>query len=259
MQNYSYELPYWGYVLLFSIAPLALVYILFFALRYFRPNLEIKENDSDFIAALHAALFTITFLTLGYSLVAANDTIGQLQTNVINEANEIAHLDFLLSLDESKKAAQFRSNLHRYAESIVIDEWPMLAAGVGSSKTNAEAIRLKEDFRQAHPSGEQQTVLYREVLQGLKNITFYRNSRIQNSGSSIGSHFMLASYMGFLGVLLISVLMLTQFSWFRHVSIAIQVIAVSFIFSSTLTLDNPFKGEEVISSKPISQAISGAK
>jgi hypothetical protein len=62
---------------------------------------------------------------------------------------------------------------------------------------------------------------------------------------------MATSNIGYLGVLIISALMLTQFTWFRFYALIVQVIAVSFIFAATIVLDNPFKGSDKITADPI--------
>jgi hypothetical protein len=60
-----------------------------------------------------------------------------------------------------------------------------------------------------------------------------------------------ANNIGYLGVLIISALMLTQFTWFRFFTLNIQVVAVSFLFAATIVLDNPFGGVDRVSPEPI--------
>jgi hypothetical protein len=94
-------------------------------------------------------------------------------------------------------------------------------------------------------------IIYGDILQTSASIVQLRSSRILMSREQLSPQFLFTSNMGYLGVLIISALMLTQFSWFRLIAIIVQIVAVSFIFSATISLDNPFKGQDKVSSESI--------
>jgi hypothetical protein len=59
------HMSYSSIVVFYSTLGLIFTYGFYFSLRTFFPRFIVQDVDSDFIAGLHAALFTITFLTLG--------------------------------------------------------------------------------------------------------------------------------------------------------------------------------------------------
>lgn len=239
-------------VTLYSCAGAFVMYTAWYVLRKFWPGLIIEDVDSDFIAALHAALFTITFLTLGYCLVNASDTADNYQQNVEAEANDIKSLNILLSLYGNHESAILQADLKNYAQSITHDEWPSLAKGRGSDKTLELQRKLRSDLSLLQPTSGRDLVIYAQILETTSKIIQARSTRIANANNNLAPQFMLASNVGYICILLISALMLTQFTWFRFLSLNIQIFAVSFIFASTITLDNPFRGKDSVSAEPIS-------
>jgi hypothetical protein len=114
-------------VIFYCLIGLSFTFILFVSIRKFSPNFVVPSGDSDFMAGLHSALFTITFLTLGYSLANVAETVDNYQQTILTEANEIKKLDVLLSFYNNKETSLIRKDLRNYASSIVNDEWPQLA------------------------------------------------------------------------------------------------------------------------------------
>jgi len=249
--NFYSSLDYSQLILFYCLAGLALMYSTYFFLRLACPKLIVEEVDSDFIAGLHAAIFTITFLTLGYCLVNASETVDNYQQSVVTEANDIKTLDILLTLYNKKESSILRKDLRNYADSIVIDEWPLLAKRTGSERTLNMQRQFRSDLKNLNPTAAKDLVIYADILETTAKVIQARSSRISNSDNRLAPQFMLASNVGYICVLLISALMLTQFTWFRFISLNIQIFAVSFIFASTIDLDNPFRGKDRVSPEPI--------
>ena len=249
------HLSYSNIVVFYSAFGFIFTYGLYFSLRTFFPHFVVQDVDSDFIAGLHAALFTITFLTLGYSLANVGETADKYQQDVVAEANEIKSLDVLLAFYDTEEATNLRNVLRQYAKSIVTDEWPLLSTNQGSDATRLIQRKIRADLQHLNPTTGKELAIYAEILRTSANIVQARSGRIQNSGARLAPQYMATSNIGYLGVLIISALMLTQFTWFRFYALIVQVIAVSFIFAATIVLDNPFKGSDKITADPISSVV----
>lgn len=246
------HMSYSSIVVFYSAIGFIITYGLYFSFRTFFPRFIVQDVDSDFIAGLHAALFTITFLTLGYSLANVGETADKYQQDVVAEANEIKSLDVLLAFYDTEEATNLRKVLRQYATSIVKDEWPLLSKSKESETTRLILRKIRADLQHLNPTTGKELTIYSEILRTSASIVQARSSRIQNSGARLAPQYMATSNIGYLGVLIISALMLTQFTWFRFYALIVQVIAVSFIFAATIVLDNPFKGSDKIMADPIS-------
>ncbi len=246
------HMSYSSIIFFYSMIGFVFTFGLYFSLRIFFPRFIVQDVDSDFIAGLHAALFTITFLTLGYSLANVGETVDKYQQDVVAEANDIKSLDVLLAFYDTDDATNLRKVLRQYATSISIDEWPLLSKSQGSETTLLFLRKIRADLQHLNPNTGKELVIYSEILKISAKIVQARSNRIQNSGARLAPQYMATSNIGYLGVLIISALMLTQFTWFRLYALIVQVIAVSFIFAATIVLDNPFKGSDKIISEPIS-------
>lgn len=245
------HMDYSSIIIFYCVIGFLFTYGLFFSLRKFFPHFIVQDVDSDFIAGLHAALFTITFLTLGYSLANVGETADKYQQDVVAEANDIKSLDVLLALYDTEDAKILRQDLRAYAKSIVTDEWPLLANSQGSETTLIFQRKIRANLQHLNPTTGKELAIYSEILKTSAKIVQARSSRIQNSGARLAPQYMATSNIGYLGVLIISALMLTQFTWFRFYALIVQVVAVSFIFAATIVLDNPFKGSDKITAESI--------
>jgi hypothetical protein len=238
-------------VLFYCLIGLSFTYFLYFIIRKFFPKFVVPSGDSDFMAGLHSALFTITFLTLGYSLANVAETVDKYQQAISSEANEIKKLDVLLSFYNSQESLVIRQDLRNYASSIVHDEWPQLERKQGSDVTLNYQRKIRENLQKINPITGKELIIYSDILQTSASIVQLRSTRILMSSEYLSPQFLFTSNMGYLGVLIISALMLTHFTWFRLIAITVQIVAVSFIFAATISLDNPFKGQDRISADPI--------
>jgi len=245
------DMSYGQIIVVYCAVGLFVLYGTFFALRRVWPHFIIQDVDSDFISGLHAALFTITFLTLGYSLSNVTETVDKYQQDVIVEANELKTLDMLATFYDTPGSMELRQDLRNYALSIVNDEWPVLFMGEGSDKTLELQRKMRADLQQYHPTDGKQLAIYSQMLESVPKIVQARLARILNANTKVSRPFLATNNIGYLGVLIISALMLTQFTWFRFFTLNIQVVAVSFLFAATIVLDNPFGGVDRVSPAPI--------
>ena len=249
--KYFIDLSYSQIIVAYCAVGLFIMHGLFILLRRIWPNFIVRDVDSDFISGLHAALFTITFLTLGYSLSNVTETVDRYQQGVIIEANELKTLDMLATFYDTPSSMQLRQDLRKYALSIVNDEWPQLVTGLGSDNTLQLQRNMRADLQQFNPTNGKDLAIYSQMLESIPRIVHARNARILNADTKISPQFLAANNIGYLGVLIISALMLTQFTWFRFFTLNIQVVAVSFLFAATIALDNPFGGVDRVSPEPI--------
>jgi hypothetical protein len=251
LSKYFIDLSYSQIIMIYCAVGLFIMHGLFILLRRVWPNFILRDVDSDFISGLHAALFTITFLTLGYSLSNVTETVDQYQQDVTAEANELKTLDMLATFYDTPGSMQLRQDLRKYALSIVNDEWPQLVKGQGSDKTLQLQRNIRAELQQFNPINGKELAIYSQMLESMPRIVHARNTRILNADTRVSPQFLAANNIGYLGVLIISALMLTQFTWFRFFTLNIQVVAVSFLFAATIVLDNPFGGVDRVSPEPI--------
>ena len=245
------DMSYGQIIVIYCAAGLFIMYGLFLSLRRVLPHFIVQDVDSDFISGLHAALFTITFLTLGYSLSNVTETVDKYQQDVTAEANELKTLDMLATFYDTPGSMKLRQDLRQYALSIVNDEWPQLFMGEGSDKTLLLQRNMRAELQKFSPVNGKELAIYSQMLESIPRIVHARNARILNADTKVSRPFLAANNIGYLGILIISALMLTQFTWFRFLTLNIQVVAVSFLFAATVVLDNPFGGVDRVSPAPI--------
>jgi hypothetical protein len=119
LSKYFIDMSYSQIIIVYCAVGFIVMHGLFYLLRRVLPHFVLRDIDSDFISGLHAALFTITFLTLGYSLSNVTETVDKYQQDVTAEANELKTLDMLATFYDTPGSMQLRQDLRKYASSIV--------------------------------------------------------------------------------------------------------------------------------------------
>ena len=111
---------------------------------------------------LQTTLFTATSFVIAFTLVEAEANFRKVDTLVSTEASNINRLDRLLVRYGHETADQVRPHLLAYARSIVSDEWPLLAGGDGSDKTQEAFSRVSRGILALEPSQGRQVTIYAE-------------------------------------------------------------------------------------------------
>src|SRR5262245_44315908 len=150
-------------VLLLNIAVVALLQRF---RRRFPPALTVAQQN----IVLGPFAFVITLYAFLLSFVVINlwQTFSQAQRTAVIEAETVA---VLYQLTESFPAAQVsRQAMTQYVQSVVQDEWPAMAKGQASPKTEALYNQIWHAVRDLVPSSTKEQLLYAELLDQLSTL-----------------------------------------------------------------------------------------
>ena len=249
-----------GQVLLFyPLAACAVLLVLTLVFTRFRAQLGLGHYDSDIVDTATQNTMSGAYVVLGFVLVLAMTAVSDLENSVNQEATAIKSLERLLVLDTSKPALQARENLIAYTESILTDEWPGLSEGQANPKTSAHLKELFMSLDSFNPKTPKDTVLYEKILDTANKTAELRNSRNYNVQSTLPEVFYLVSFVSLLGVIIICALRLIEATPMRSISLTVQIIMLTLMFSAIVITDLPYLGETVTSPDAIQSALKSMK
>jgi uncharacterized protein DUF4239 len=227
-------------VLLLNIVVVAL-------LQHFRkrfpPSLTVAQQN----IVLGPFAFVITLYAFLLSFVVINlwQSFSQAQRTAVIEAETVA---VLYQLTESFPGAQVsRQTLTQYVRSVVQDEWPAMAEGKSSAKTEALYNQIWQEVRDLVPSTTKEQLLYAELLDQLSILATSRRDRLLMVGGSI-PHLMWTT-LGYGGLLVLSGLYYLNIGSPKEQTV-IDFTVIAMLFATVylgIELSGPFRGNVKIS------------
>lgn len=144
-----------------------------------------------------------------------------------------------------------RKALRAYVTSIVVDEWPLLAEGGGSEKTEELLHRVFNEVGKLNPTDNRSSAIYSEMLGKVNDLINYRRDRIEDSHEGIPAILWAIGIVGgLLTVAYASAFTPTRYNVFMTAGIA---LTLGLLFLFILTVNYPYKGEFSVSHAPIDE------
>src|SRR5262245_41656325 len=183
------------YIVLLNVA---VVIILQRFRKRFPPSLTAEQQN----IVLGPFAFVVTLYAFLLSFVVINlwQTFTQADRTTVLEAETVA---VLYRLAESLPGAPVvRQTLIHYVRSVEQEEWPAMAEGKTSPKTEALYNQIWQEAQGMGPSTAKEQVLYAEYLDQLSTLAKYRRDRLLIAGGSIPT--LMWTVLVFGGLLLLS-------------------------------------------------------
>lgn len=213
-----------------------------------------KERDD---AALdgYKAVMSMIGVVLAFSLVQANGNLHTIEVSVGKEAATLSDIDRIMLRMGKPELASYRPLLAAYGDSLVKDEWPLLAAnGERSPATDTAFSALSKSVRAISPDDKRQESMYGELLRKLDDAADLREEILTQSDLALPSFFWVtACALLILGIVLAC---LTDSSLGRTVGVGAPAAAVALLLAFVVIVDKPFEGETSVKPTAIERALA---
>jgi hypothetical protein len=161
----------------------AVVGVLYLLRKRFPTSLTGQQQNT--VLGPFSFVITLYAFLLGFTVVNLWQTFDQADRTAAKEA-ETAGVLYLLT-DSFPESQSARRTLIHYVESVAQEEWPAMAGGNISPKTEALYIKVWQEVRGLVPTSAREQAIYAELLAKLGNLTDYRRDRILLIDGSIPS------------------------------------------------------------------------
>lgn len=243
-----------------NLSTLAIVLVTVAGLMMAAPHvgrhiLKFTENKARDDAAFDAfkAMMAMLGIVLAFSLVQANENLKEASNTVSKESAALRGVDRALLRIGKPELAAARPLLARYGDSLIRDEWPLMAKGDRSSKTDDAYTLLSKTVRSIGPDDERQRSQYGEVIRYLDEMADLREERLGQSENALSPFFWITiSGLLVLGLVLAG---MTDSSLTRTVGLGATAATVAILLSFLIIVDLPFEGETSVRPKAIEQAL----
>lgn len=144
-----------------------------------------------------------------------------------------------------------RADLRAYLNSIVKDEWPLLARAQASERTEVLLFRVYDSIGKIRPKDDRDATIYTQAFSNLNDLVGLRRDRLIHSESEMP---IILWFVGLFG----SILIVAYTATFRPTRTNVVMISgisltLGLVFLFILIVDRPFRGQFSISSAEFAQ------
>jgi len=239
MTDWFYVMPIWGATLVVLGGALTVGLTGSLGIQKLL-RLKVSVEEREVAINLMQVVAAYVGIIIAFAGVQVWQDFTDSENAVSSEAATASQLyqDLVIFGPEARRAQQ---SLRTYVISIADDEWPMLAEGKGSERTQRALERVFADIGKLAPNDDRSSAIYAEMLGKVNDLVELRRDRIVDSGTGIPAILWIIGLAGaLLTVAYASAFTPTRYNVFMTGGIA---VTLGLIFLFILMVDYPFKGE----------------
>jgi hypothetical protein len=216
------------------------------AVRRIWPQPAFKDNH-ELVGFTYAVYGLIYGVLLAFTIVVAWQRFAETEQLVMHEATLLSELwrDSVVARPFVRDDVQ--KNLIAYAQSVIDDEWPVMARGRAHPQTERLYSRLWALTYHFEPSTKLQEAYMGEFLARMNELSAARRLRILHSRMEIHGVLWLVLVIGAVPTVAYPLLFSSKHAWVQTAITGSILVIVTLGLMVTLALQTPFSGEVSIS------------
>lgn len=216
------------------------------------PVLESHHEVAGFIIGVLGAIYAVL---MAFVVVVMWNQYDAAHASIAQEANQLNDLARLAQGFSDPTQQRLHELMRAYAQSAIQDEWPAMAHGDASARTQAALDDLWRAYLEIDPQTNRESAIYSGSLDRLNEMSDSRRLRLFASRDDLPAIIQVLLWGG--GLITIA---FTYFFGVKSVrSQALMTAALSgviaFILFLILALDNPFHGSVRVSPEPLQEVM----
>lgn len=222
-------------------------------LRLVRRNvpLSVLESHHEVAGFIIGVLGAIYAVLLAFVVVVMWDQYGEARASVEQEANQLADLAHMAEGFPDPARQRLLANMSAYAQSAMDDEWPAMARGMASLRTQVALDDLWYVYLSIEPATNRENALYQESIDRLNGMSASRRMRIYASRDDLPTVIQVLLWGGGLITIAFTYFFGVKSVRSQALMTAALVGVVAFILFLIVALDNPFHGYVRVSPEPL--------
>jgi hypothetical protein len=217
----------------------------------------LRSRHNDVAGFTLGPVGVVYAVLLAFIAVAVWEDFGRAGNLVATEANLVGNLYRDTVGLPDPPAADLRHDLFVYAETVVQDEWPALAAG---QVADAAGWQLLDRFHlalvQLRPPDRGTGVVAAEMLRELGDLYSARRGRFQAAGQRLPPILWWNLLAGAAIVMVVSYLFGVPSLGMHAAMIALLGASIGLVLALILLLQSPFRGENHVSAQPFAELVA---
>lgn len=215
---------------------------------------SMREMHNDVAGYVFAVVGVLYALLLGFVILASWEHIGAVQDDIDREAASLTALYETSSGLPIGIQQPIRTEIRRYTNLVINDEWAAMSHGHGSPKVDTSLDRLYRLYARAGRPGVQDNV-DSQSLQLLNEVDSARTERLSGASGTIDTVLWAIILFGGVCTLGFALLFYLENAGIQIAMIALLAALVSSMFFLLVILDHPFSGGYQVSPEAFRHAL----
>jgi hypothetical protein len=246
-----YDLPNWLFGVLTIASAMAIGLIGLYATRKLVRRLHGDRHSHNEVVGYYLGAVCVFYgITLGLLAVATWQTYTDVETRVGQEAAAIGALYRDVSSFPDPNRAELQADLRQYVRQVIDVAWPQQRRGIVPEDEGVSLSTFQMHLGRFEPVTEGQKVIYAQAYRGFYAVAELRGRRLQSVQEGLPGPLWT--------IVLAGALLSIAITWFfdlksesMHVWMTLMLSALLGLLIYLLgALDNPFRGEISVNSKP---------
>jgi len=235
--------PLWLTVSGVFVISAALAWLLVTVVRRRAPYPLLKENN-ELVGFTYAVYGLIYGVLLAFTIIVAWERFAETERIVMHEVTILSQLWRDAKAFPPEVSEGLHSNLLVYTQSVIEDEWPVMAtAGKSHEKTRRIYEQLWERTYKLAPQTKNQEAYLTEVLSDINQLSANRRLRILYSRTEINGILWLVLFVGAAPCIGYTLLFASRHGWVQVVITFSVMLIVLLSLLVALSLQYPFTGD----------------
>lgn len=219
-------------------------------------NIKTLKSHHDVAGFVFANLGVLYAVLLGFTVVNVQQRFDKVQEIAQLEAAYLEELYQDADVFPAQNTTEIRSSVKRYGESVILDEWPLMAQGRTNKKTDEALKHIFNAYYKIEPKTTKEQAWYAESISKLNQLMSERLSRLIYGQGSLGSEMWSLLIIGGLGMV--------TFMWFFGMDSLTTHLLMSSILAATTafmlfliySLDTAFTGSVSVSPEALESVLN---
>lgn len=239
------DLPAWQFGIFFVGGFIALSVGLALALRPFVQKRFGEEHNAVFDTGF-SAVGTMYAIVAGLLVFGVYSTFDDASKAAADEASNLVLMYHEAGAFPQPERDQARQAIAAYTRSVIEDDWPALADGKGSPKTDRALDRMYDVWAPMEPSA-QWSDQYTASVDELNSVLTLRNERIDDSGAALDPIYWVMLFVGAFLTVLHLVLLRTENRTMHLIAVGVTAAMLGMVLFLLIELNEPFRGQIALS------------
>jgi Protein of unknown function (DUF4239) len=212
---------------------------------------QIRKSQNDIIATIFNKAGAIFGIMIAFVVVILWQEYNKSRDNALKEGTEALELYRDLSLyPNPKKATKAIKSLVEFANLVIAEEYPAMAAMRMSQATEQELTNLRNEVHNIIPQKTREQILYNKILRDFESLSRLRQNRLLSMESSLPFIVWAVLIAGTIIMIMFSIFLGCEKLWLHILMTSMLAIILANAFYLIIELDYPFMGD--LCAKPTS-------
>jgi hypothetical protein len=236
------HIPAWLLCLMMVVIYIAVAVTGLIIIRRFYPHYKCKPHN-DIAGFIFATLGVIYAVLLAFTVIITWQDFDKAQDITINEASCIASLYRDAAPFPAEFRAKLKNELTAYVNTIVSEEWQMMAQGNRSENAQKIQENLWKFYAGFQPKNETQKIFLAESVQKMNQASEMRRQRIVYAGQGIHPLLYFVLFAGSFITIAFTMLFGTENIIPHLIMTSLLAAMIAITLFTVMAMDYPFTGD----------------